>query len=554
MRKNLFILGFIFILGIALRFYELGNVPDGFHRDEAFLGYNAYSILKTGKDINGNFLPLHLQSFLYSPAGYSYFSIPFIRIFDLNVFSIRFASFFFGSLTIITTFFLVRILFFAFKYKEQLAVLSSLFLAISPWHINLSRTATENTIAVFFISLGVYLFLIWVKKDKFYFLIFSFFSFGITLFLYQAPRAFLPFFIPLMILSFMKIKEQKEKIVYLSIIFLTVIIIPLLMILSSKELSLRIRTVSFFAGEETKLRLNEQIREDGVAQAPIFISRIFHNKITGYSNEFWQNYFNHFSYKFLFTEQGLPERYKVPLMGLIYNVELPFLIMGLFLLLLNHRKIGVFLIGWILLAPIGSSLTFDDVPNLQRTLIIFPALPVVSAFGLISFLNILKRKIFLYQSVLLIVAFVTMYSFLFYFHQYYLHVNKYRPWYRQDGYKELVQDVNKLLVFAENKKAIVTNRESAPTIFFLFYSKYPPDGFQKKTRNTKMKDFDRISFGKFEFSQEECPLKLGENGEYKKTKDTVFVNSGLCREIPNAGEVKVERSDGSTAFRIYPAN
>src|SRR6266568_6902142 len=101
MKKTSLLLFLIFLLGTALRFYQLGIVPFGFHRDEAFLGYNAFSIFKTGRDITGNVLPMHLQSFLYSPAGYSYFSILFIVLLGLSEFSVRFASAFFGSLTIL---------------------------------------------------------------------------------------------------------------------------------------------------------------------------------------------------------------------------------------------------------------------------------------------------------------------------------------------------------------------------------------------------------------------------------------------------------------------
>src|SRR5579885_2151410 len=116
MQRNKYIwLIIIFFIGCTLRFYGLGEYPYGLHKDEAFLGYNAYSILKTARDITGNFLPLHLKSFLYSPAGYSYFSIPFIALFGLSVFSVRFASAFFGSLTILLVFFLTVELFHEYK-------------------------------------------------------------------------------------------------------------------------------------------------------------------------------------------------------------------------------------------------------------------------------------------------------------------------------------------------------------------------------------------------------------------------------------------------------
>lgn len=509
-RLILLIISFIVLLGFFLRFYNLGQVPAALHRDEAFLGYNAYSLLKTSRDMSGNFLPLHLASFIYSPAGYPYLSIPFIMIFDLNSLSVRFASAFFGSLTIIITFLLTMELFYKFKNKVWISLLSSFFLAISPWHINLSRTATENTVVVFFISLATFLYLIWIRKNSLYLLFLSFILFGLTLFIYQAPRAFLPFFMPLLVISFLAPQITKKRIVLIIAMFLLTIVAPLCLILSSKNLSLRIRTVSILAGSETQLTLDEQIREDGVEKTNNVITRIFHNKLIGYSNEVLGNYFKHFSYSFLFTDQGFPDRYRVPLFGLLYLFELPLLILGLWYLLNTDKKNLVFLIGWILFAPIGSSLTFDDVPNVQRTLIIFPALSIISALGLLYVLSKINKNKFFGKIILGLVSIILIFSISSYLHQYYVHVNKYRPWYRNDGYKKLVKEVNNLMPFYE--RAVVTNRESAPTIFFLFYGKYNPKTFQEETKNTTMHDFDRINFGKFEFSQEECPLKVDRNG------------------------------------------
>ncbi len=553
MKKYLIFLFLIFILGLGLRIYRLGEIPVGFHKDEAFLGYNAYSILKTGHDINGNFLPLHLKSFLYSPAGYSYFSIPFINIFGLSPFSVRFASALFGSLTILTTYFLVKNGLSQIGKRnnfDSLALLSAFLLAINPWHINLSRTATENTLVVFFISLGLFLYLAWIQKKKYYFLLISFLFFSITLFLYQAPRAFLPLFLPLFLILLPNLRK-KELLQFFSL-FLVLIIIPLSLIFSSKDLSLRIRTVSVFSTEQTQLLINQQIGEDGVAGTQNKITRIFHNKVLGYSSQILENYFKHFSYTFLFTDQGLPERYKVPNIGLLYLIELPFLILGAWFLFKKDKKIAGLLLGWILLTPLGSALTFDDVPNLQRTLIIFPALTIIIAFGFLGFFSLIKGN-FARRTLFFSVSFLLFFNVLFYLHEYYIHASVYRPWIRQEGYEELVASVNKLL--PDYKKAVITDRDSSPTIFFLLYGKYDPSLFQKQTKGTKMKDFDRINFANYEFSQEQCPLTyIKKEGETTFTgeKNVLYVNSGLCDE--NVGNTEVlrviKRLDGSTAFRI----
>lgn len=553
MKKILLIL--ILVIAFSTRFFLLGDIL-ALHRDEAFLGYNAYSILHTAKDMSGNFLPLHLQSFLYSPAGYSYFSIPFIFLFDINSFSIRFASALFGFLTIILLFFFVKVLFERNKYKNQLALLSAFFLSISPWHINLSRTATENTVVTFFILLGVLLLLLYKKSGNVWLLLLSFVSFLLTMFIYQAPRAFLPLFIPIIFLILFDVKNIFRKRTSSLFLYILLIVLPVLFVLTSQNLSLRIKSLSIFNNSETGLVIHEQITIDGVQSLPIIVTRIFHNKIINYSLVSFENYVNHFSFENLFFDGGLPDRYRIPHMGLLYLFEIPLLIFALFVLFAQEKRQGILLVSWILIAPVGSALTFDDIPNLQRTLISAPIFSILSAYGLVIFYIYLKKKSFSLAKIVLVpVAFVIIYSFCYYLIQYYIQTPLYRPWYRQDGYKELVSKVNKFL--PDYKYAVVTNRESAPTLFFLFYGKVSPKDFQGETKNATMKDFDRIGFGKYKFSQEECPVKEildSKDGTIRLTgvKDVLYVNSGLCP--PPRGNVKVlsevKRKDNSVVFRI----
>jgi len=546
MRKTFFLLAGIFLIGTILRFYHLGAVPVGLHRDEAFLGYNAYSIAKTGRDMTGKFLPIHSESFLYSPMGYSYFSLPFINFFGLNAFSIRFSSAIFGSLTILVTFFLVRQLFFTSKIHEQFGLASAFFLAISPWHINLSRTATENTIVVFFVILGVLGYAHWIRTYRWYYLVGAFASFGITFFIYQAPRIFLPFFLPLLFFTFRS--QVRKKIVMIGL-FIIVILLPLVFILRSPNLSLRIRTVSIFASGATQLTLDEQIREDGMSNR--FLTRFYHNKFTAYGAQVLQNYFDHFSYRFLFTDDILPLRYRIPGSGLLYLFELPLALLGFWSMLRDQKRLGYFFAGWVLLAPMGSALTFDDIPNLQRTLLIFPALSIVSAYGLVVLGQYIKKY---RQLGMVIGGIIVLLSVLQYAHQYYVHGVVHQPWYRQEGYQELVKKVDARL--SSYQKAIITNRETAPTIFFLFYGKYDPITFQRETKNSALRDFDRVGFAKYEFSEEECPLRdiISKDGSVTTTgkPGILYVDSGLCKDMKYGRYLDaVRRSDSTIVFKIY---
>ena len=153
MKKYLLII--IILIAGFLRLYKLGSYP-AFNADEAALGYNAYSLIKTGMDEHGNKWPIHFQSFNdYKPGGYVYIILPFIKIFGLNEWSVRIPSAILGIATVYVLYLLVKILI----EDRRVALMASMFLAISPWHIHFSRGGWEVNVATFFIITGVYLFL-----------------------------------------------------------------------------------------------------------------------------------------------------------------------------------------------------------------------------------------------------------------------------------------------------------------------------------------------------------------------------------------------------------
>src|SRR3989344_4593815 len=145
---NKIILLFIILLASVLRLYKLEAVPPSLYWDEASLGYNAYSILISARDEYGTFLPLtNFAAFGdYKPPGYIYAAVPSIAIFGLSDFAIRFPSAFFGVLTVLLTYFLTKKLF----ESEVIAQVATLFLAISPWHLQFSRGAFEANLGLFF--------------------------------------------------------------------------------------------------------------------------------------------------------------------------------------------------------------------------------------------------------------------------------------------------------------------------------------------------------------------------------------------------------------------
>lgn len=547
--KRYGVLVLIFLLGFFLRVVFIGDYPVSLHRDEAFLGYNAYSIFKTGADISGSFLPIHLESFYFSPAGYSYFSIPFIAFLGLSETSVRLASVVFGSLSVLVLFFVVKHMFSANKLREPLAFFSAFVFAITPWHINLSRVATENVIVVFFVLLGLMFYFFYKDSSKNFWLILSFLSFGLTLTIYQAPRAFIPLFIPIMMYFFnsqiVTFKIAKEVAIFL------LLLIPVLMVMLSPELSWRISSLSIFSHPETQLVINEQITNDSVQGLPYLLSRIFHNKIIGFSSLLAENFFSHLSFSFLFTDSGFPDRYRVPNSGLLYIIQLPFILYGLYKIITQNKQLAGFILMWVVAGVFGSALTFDDIPNLQRTLFIVPPLSILTAYGMVHSYQLFKaRKPAIKKLVLSLFFVVVTFSVFQYLIQYYIQGKVYRPYYRQSGYEELVKSVNTRL--DEYDHTVITIRESAPTIFFLFYGDYDPKAFQRETRGLNLEKSDHVNFNHYTFSTEECPLRVDSNTkELIGKKDVLYVNSGQCT-VPAGVEVLevIRRADDSEVFSL----
>lgn len=556
MKRIYVALFFILILAGGLRFYKLGAIPVGFHRDEAYLGYNAYALLKTGKDMTGNLLPFHFESFLYSPGGYSYLTIPSLLLFGLSPFSVRFPAAFFGTISCLMLFYVVRSLFYESKQKDIIALLSSFFLAITPWHINLSRTATENIPVIFFLLVGLVLFLRAARRYSVILLFFSYLSYSVTLTLYQAPRAFLPLFLPLLVLLYLPKKNRKTWFMANGGMVVLFILLPIIAILSNPQLSTRMRTVSIFSTKETTLTLEEKIREDGVRGMPAIVSRLMHNKPIAYSEVVLKNFFSHLSYPFLFTDSGLPDRYRVPGAGLLYFAFLPLIFFGGTALLHDHSQRRALLFSWILLGLIGSSLTFDDVPNLQRTVFIVPAMCILTARGIQELKTINK------PFVSLIFFLGTLFlgtEVIRYLYHYSVQQVVHRPWYRQEGYQQLISTIH--LYEQSFSHIVITNRESAPAIFFLFFTKYDPQTYIDQISSSPLRDFDRVSFGPYTFTTNECPL-LEEKETDPKTgalhyvcyanENTLYVNAGTCNLPDVCGTIvkTIERSDNTRVFTI----
>ncbi len=540
MKKTLAILILILFLALFLRFYKLAEYPVGFHMDEASKGYSAYSLLKTGRDDNNNPFPLYIDIFGdNSPAGYHYITIIPIALLGLTEFAVRFPGALFGALSIFACYFFAYTIF----EDRKISLLSALLLAISPWHINLSRASSEALIALFFIILGFSLLFWSLKKRTVRHLIFGTILLSISFFFYQTPRVFVPLlFLAVGVFFFLvwkiKVHSHYKKAFICSFLLLSLLDFVLVFLVSGG--TGRFTQVNIFNYPETKLVIEEQIKEDGISGTSVLATRFFHNKVVNYSLAYLSNYLEYFSWNFLFMK-GLPPWYFVPGMGVMYLIELPFVVFGVLLLAFHKNRLYKIPLIWLILAPTTAAIGID-VNNLQRALVMFPILEIIAAFGLVYvFSNIIKQRR------LIIMGFTTLLLLLntvYFLHQYFIHAKVYRPWYRYNGFKEMILTVKKS--YDTYDKIVITKSMGGIYPLIQFYMQYDPGVYQEEG---SPKDREYMGFGKFFFVSFDCP-SLEKSKKLPEADRIIYVNRGSCKSDTRYRETVILREDGTEAFRV----
>jgi 4-amino-4-deoxy-L-arabinose transferase-like glycosyltransferase len=538
---KMLLIGIVLLAGI-LRFWQLGDFPAGFHNDEAAWGYNAYSILKTGADEYGVRFPIILESFgEYKGVIYTYLALPFVYFFDLTPFAVRIPSVIFSLGSLLVLFFITK----EIVKRTNIALLTAFLFAVSPWSINLSRVAADFNIAFFFFLLLAYSLLQLKKNVSFSWGAVGAISGILAIFSYTAARFYVVILVFIFLIASLALK-QKKIILNKSYLALLALLIISGIIYSSFATTARFSQVSIFSTAETKLVLEEQIREDQFEHA--LKTRILHNKVVNYGRTILNNYGQYFTFDFLFLSGGLPFREKIPNVGLFYIWQLPFLLFGIYFLARKKSFSTYLLFSWVLLLIIPSVITFDEIPNVHRSLVILPPLLILVALGIITcfeHIRLKNNKIYL----IAVLLFVGLFEFVYFQDQYFIHFNKHQSWHRGYAYKPLVESLEKLS--PNYKKIVMIKSYGGAYISLLFFGKYDPATYQAEGSPL---DRDFTGFGKYYFIPQDCPLNGGRDGKDQVTGEEgiLYVNKGDCvTPINNVRVVDtIYWQDNSPAFKL----
>lgn len=555
------ILVIILVLAAVLRLYKISSFPAGLNADEAALGYNAYSLLLTGKDEHGHILPINLESFGdFKPAGYSYLLIPVVKILGLTEFAVRLPSAIFGVIAVLLVYLLTKEIFENLSFKNysgfacsepgrrgiwdlRIEEIASILLAISPWHLHFSRGAWEVNISTTLLLLAVVFFVKWLKNKKISFLLTVTVTLTLSMYFYQSTRVIAPLLGFGLFILYSKTLIKYPRQLILNVLLLLLLLLPLAMSIAKSDASSRLSGVGLLADEGPLNRVKEF---RGQHSSLPLLSKFLHNRPVIYSIQFISNYLSHFDGSFLFVNGDLIERNRIPETGLFYLTDFVFLTLGAYFIIHNSFSNFRIIWLWLFIAPVASALTFQVPHALRAQNLLIPMIILISAGGYSLKETPFKATPFkAKRSLLFILAVVYVWQFARYLHQYYVHYPQTYPAAWEYGFKELISYVQS----NQNRydRIWITDKYDQPYILFLFYLKYPPQmfhGHHQLTFRDKFNFSTVRNFDKYHF----------ESSPWEKVRD---IHSTLIvaapKDIPDVG-VNIVKTinfpNGNPAFKI----
>lgn len=469
--KSYFVLVAILLLAVFIRLVYLGSLPLGFHEDEVLVGYVGRFILEHGFDLYRNPWPM----WYFDKFGDFYIIGPFYLsglstyIFGITEFAVRFPAAILGGLSVLPLYGFVQQLF----RNKKMALLSALFLAISPWHIVFSRSSSEGILGSAICLCAIYFMIRSIRHHSYISLGVGLSCFLLTYWVYHPFRVYTPAFL-LFTLYFFFRSIQTYRFRVMMIISIVLFALMTLWIMSTPWGKGRLQQTSIFGdGSGVSIRIQELIYDAG--NNNIMTARVLHNKVVGYGREFVRQYTRYISPTYLFVD-GWGEKFYMREQGMFYFTHLLYLIGFVWYLSsairsASQRDAHIYFLCLLIFSLIPPSMTFINSPNMNRAAMFGVLMIPIFAQGAVMLLDHHRRI-----SILLFVFLA--FEFVYFCFSYRLHFDSANATYRSDAMKPLIQNIERY-----SDRRVFLPDDTTRAIYYLFYTK----------------NFDAELAGKFKF-------------------------------------------------------
>lgn len=534
------ILAAFFIVGVGLRLYNLDSLPSEMHRDEVSIGYNAFSILKTGKDEYGVAWPLVYKSFGdYKLPGMLYAVTASVKVFGLTPFAVRLPTALIASLLIPVSFLLAQELW----GERRRSLLVSSMVTIAQWHTFLARTAYEPMMALTLFVLALVC-VLKARRARWWFgpaLLF----FGLSFLTYNVPLLLTPLIIVALLGVYRVEYWQKSRATGSFLIALAILWLSCSWLLSSATGGKLKATIL----ADDKIQAQSQQFAEGMmlGGVPYRLTQLFVSPWVFTGQAFIKNYLSAFDPSYLFFEGGVNPWHSLGVLNLgNFNLALlPMVMLSVYLL--SRKKVSIdtgsqFILLYLLLTPLPDAMTIDA-PVTNRLLDFHLALLL---FASISMWWLVERSRFsrLSQAILVIILSGTAGYFLIFWSRYAtIHSRTLDSlWY--EGIGETAAAIPTYLDEVDRVYLDLNQIDAHQLthLYFAFYGQYDPVKYQSSAVYTLDDKFSTtLSFDPYYFVDTPEKLDFGSNYErfFPEGVDTALFVVRLVNEPPRTDAERV---------------
>lgn len=476
-------LTFIIVYAAILRFYKLDKVPPSLNWDEVAAGYNAYTIFHWGADEYGHKFPITFQSFGDDKHPvHIYLTAPIVGLFGLTDYATRASSAAVGVMGVIAIYFLAKKLFKGLPSgaNESVGLFASLFLAVSPYHLQFSRGLWETNFALDFFIAGLAMFFYGIEKRDWR-LPSAFGLFGISFLSYHSSLVVVPPVVLLVcLLNFRKLITVKKP-----------LIISVLVSLVFIGLVLKDPKILGFA------RIKQTAFSESLVQSTALYKKTG-STVLGTAEIAFGNYKKYFTYSYLFEKGDGGPRQSVKVIGEFYKIDMVLGMLGILAIFLTKNwQAATIIFSIMALSPIPGALSSYD-PSANRGIFLIAPMMLLSAAGATLVVNSVKKKWIqiVFLTTILGVLGYEVGHYLKYYYQSYAK-NEAIEW--QYGMKQIVSYVARN---PEYVKVYMDKIRQQPYIFFLYYLKTSLPDFLKTVKydESESKSYNTVlSYDKFQF-------------------------------------------------------
>lgn len=425
----------VLLFSIFLFFYKLDQIPSGLHVDEASHGYNAYSILQTGKDEYGKSYPFSFKFFgTYTPPLYTYLTTLPVGLFGLSILSTRFISALCGVLATLFIYLLIKQLNFKNKW---LPFLGALIFTLSPWEIIFARSGYEANLGLLLFIISTYFLLKGINNNLFA-------NLGLIILSISTLACFANRFLaPLLLLGFLALFKEyrKTKLLLPGFLIALLIQIPNLYLLTT----------------------------------PAFFSKAY---LLSFNNDFFSQAINYLSPRSLFLIGDSNPQRSIPTLGVFYSwMVIPFLWGFYKLFKLRKERYLKLIIMLIVISILPAALVNIPFSSYRAIALLFPLILVIT-LGINEMVSKKFGKVVLF--LFLIVSVVQLWRGYFVF----LPNERAKAW--NYGYEQLAEQIK---LYSGEKFLIDLSREGPIYINLLFFSKYDPQLLHQNIMPEEIKNY-----------------------------------------------------------------